>query len=86
MGIAEEEPVRRAVRGWLRAGRTQAMAQAPQSSFYSPTPRGWTWHGPVVPPTVSPPSGFQIPWFRSRKKCSHTVQSPLFTSRTCSHA
>lgn len=53
MGIAEEEPVRRAVRGWLRAGRTQAMAQASQSSFYSPTPRGWTWHGPVVPPSFS---------------------------------
>lgn len=45
MGIAEEEPVRRAIRSWLRAERTQAMAQASQSSFYSPTPRGWTWHG-----------------------------------------
>lgn len=42
MGIAEEEPVRRAIRSWLRAERTQTMAQASQSSFYSPTPRGWT--------------------------------------------
>lgn len=40
--------MRRAVRSWLRAGSTQATARASQSSFYSPTPRGWTWHGDLA--------------------------------------
>lgn len=68
----------RGARNWLRAARTQLMAQASIAGPILLLQEAASDMRPAVPPLVSPPSLFQqLPWFEWEEMQKYSSKSSL---------